>query len=526
MDQVQLRPPPDPDNFRVQSGRFGDRFYIDPLPDDEMFGPDDEDNIYPSVSTLKKAVGQDWTKAATKGLAKRPEELARIAALDDEDERKYALNTAVDLRLDKASGRGTIVHQHMEAMLANRVPLYEMNPIVKPYIVQADLFLAAYQPREVASEFVAIHRTLNAEHKDRAGFAGYGGTGDSVIEIDGKLYFVDWKSRAEDSPHKAYSEEAGQVSAYGRADYWIVADPESPTGCKRIKPLDLEGGLIVSIKPDSYEVFPIDLDLGFDYFTDLHRWWQARRNERKPVRRKWAPRAVPEATASQLVEAEPAPQPTPESNRAIFDEFSPAKKERARAYFAKVNPNDPAKAGQVYKVLCDIRDAPDLRQMQETAAEVRAEHDVNDRPTAMDAEGGPAPEEMVNEARLAFEMVLGHAGKTWTALRVNEAREYDVAFNIGHLQSIRRAHIYLALTRWAAWRLSISVDQLTEDEAVGNVEFKSLLFDVDNCEDAVVPLGARIGGLSVEEAERFATLITEVVQSETGDEPVTESQDN
>lgn len=548
---IQMRPPADADNYRVQAGRFGDRFYIDPLPDDDTWDQDHEDHIYPAVSTVKKAVGQDWSRAMAKRLAKAPSQLVEIAGIDSEFERKERLNLLSDAGLDQASGRGTIVHQHIEARLMNRVPIYEMSDVVKPYIRTAESFLAAFNPTLVAAEFVAIHRSLNRQNLGRGcEFFGYGGTCDAVVEIDGQLYVVDWKSRAEDSPHKAYSEEAGQVSAYACADYWIVGDDELPNGARRVDPLDLAGGLIVSIKPDSYECFPIDLDAGFAYWADLHAWWQARRSERRPIKRKWAPRVAPDTSQlgpsdTEIVEAGgtvvrsgegalDVGAPTPASNKTRFDALPEVKKGWAREAFKRkgINPNDPATAGEVSRILGEMEQRPSLREAQEQRAEQVAEHTERtmvgdpvahvvegEHVTPMEYEGGEATDEMIAESRLLFDMVIGEHGKTWCGHRVAEANVAAVPFQVSKLRSMRRANIYLALTRWA----QVRGERLVTDEDEGNIEFASLLFEIDRYEGDL-SLGARIGSLSVDEAEKFAASMAEVVLSELGDNPVTETE--
>lgn len=533
---IQLRPPADADNYRVQAGRFGDRFYTDPLPADETWGATSDNDIYPAISTVKKAHGNDWSKAMAKRLAKSPSQLVEIGNLTDEFERKERINLLSDVGLGQASGRGTIVHQHAEALLMNRLPIYQMTDEVKPYIRTLEAFFAAYNPKLVAAEFVAIHRSLNAHNVMRGNeYMGYGGTGDAVTEIDGELWLIDWKSRAEDSDHKAYPEEGAQVSAYGRADYWIVGDDESPNGAKRITPLDLAGGLIVSIKPDSYECYPIDLDEGFAFWADLHAWWQARRSERRPVGRKWAPRVASEpAVTSQIVIEEVRTEageldivpPTPASNRARFDALPEIKKNWARERFKRkgLKPNNPATAGEVSRILGEIEGTPQLRDMQETRAEQIAEHTERPEPKrkpTLDEEGGPANDELVNESKVMFDLVIGEVGRKWTGLRVTEANEADVSFRISELRSMKRANLYAALTLWTSFRGEM---KLLADEEEGNVEFASILFMVDGCEDGTVPLGARLGMLTPEESQRLASEIMEVVQSETGDNPVTETE--
>ncbi len=561
-NMIQLRPPADADNYRVQAGRFGDRFYTDPLPADDTWDATTDDDIYPAISTVKKAAGNDWSHAMAKRLAQAPSQLVEIGNLDSEFERKARINLLSDTGLGKASGRGTIVHAHAEAVLTNRIPMYQMDDVVKPYIRTLDSFFAAYNPVLVAAEFVAINRTLNSHGLQRdCQFKGYGGTGDAVIEIDGKLWLVDWKSRAEDSDHKAYPEEAAQVSAYGRADYWIVGDDTSPNGAKRIKLPDLAGGLIVSIKPDSYECFPIDLDEGFAYWIDLHAWWQARRSERRSIGRKWAPRvptselvespsrefiaavaeADPGGAMKKAMEQQPRTlidlhstgeleaAPTPASNRARFDALPDIKKGWARKKFEQrgIKPSSPDYAGEVSRILGEIEQEPTLREAQETRAEQVAERSgpvdfkkVGEAMATLEAEGGEADEALVNEARLMFEMVIGAYGKAWTGFRVAEANEAGTPFQVSALRSARRANLYLALTRWAAFR----GETLVQDEAEGNIEFRSIMLIVDGVTNEDVTIGNRLGIFSAEEAEKLLTEVTDVVTYETGDEFVTEPE--
>jgi hypothetical protein len=101
---------------------------------------------------------------------------------------------------------------------------------------------------------------------------------------------------------------------------------------------------------------------------------------------------------------------------------------------------------------------------------------------------------------------------------VKEANEAGVSFQVSRLRSMKRAHIYLALTRWASFRGEV----LEADEVEGNIEFASILFTVDDVKpEEGRTLGQRLGELSPESAEKLATLVEEVVQSETGDNPVT-----
>ena len=133
----------------------------------------------------------------------------------------------------------------------------------------------------VAAEYVAIHRDLNGR--------GYGGTPDGIWRLrkgDRKgVYAFDYKTRGSDAVHSVYPEEARQVAAGVRAQYMIVADGKG--GAKRATFPELDGGMVVTIKPDGARVFPIDLDEGMKGFTRLHQWFLDKQEDRSPIGRVW-----------------------------------------------------------------------------------------------------------------------------------------------------------------------------------------------------------------------------------------------
>jgi hypothetical protein len=115
-----LRGPADADHYRVKVGRYGDRWYTDPLPADSI--ADASDWQAPSWSIVKKAAGQDWSFVTNKrnGHAEQAE-LLRIANLEP-DSRTAAFNQINKDGLKQAAGRGTIVHLWAEDFLAGLPP--------------------------------------------------------------------------------------------------------------------------------------------------------------------------------------------------------------------------------------------------------------------------------------------------------------------------------------------------------------------------------------------------------------------
>lgn len=268
---TDLLRPDNADLFRVSVGRYGERWYTDPLPACPI-APASTAN-WPSVSTVKKASGGDWSFVALQRcadeLAAHPQRYVGMDAGQLYDAFKNANKDG----LNKAARRGTAVHAMCEQMLEHgRITDDTGAP---EYRAAVEQFFDTYQPEQRVVEAVAIHRDLNGH--------GYGGTGDAGLVIGGQLIKVDWKSRGVDSKHGAYPEEAAQIAAYARAQYIIELDGAGEA-CRSATPAYAEGW-VVSIKPDGARVYPVDLDLAWSHWTNLHAWWVARLDERKPVGR-------------------------------------------------------------------------------------------------------------------------------------------------------------------------------------------------------------------------------------------------
>lgn len=294
-----LRGPADADHFRVKVGRYGDRWYADPLPGCDIASATDDS--WPSVSIVKKASGSDWTFVALKRVAKAKLDGLEAELIDDRYERLKGINKR---GLKLAQKRGTHVHEFFEDMLYGRTPIADPD-FPEPgddYLPAVQAFFDTYQPELVAAEMVFVNRGL-----------GYGGTADAAIKIDGKVYWVDWKTRGEDSSHGAYPEEAAQVAAGACAEYMIIEGPDGPI---RSEIPALDGGLIVSIKPDGCRIYPVALSSAYEHWHALHDWWTARRLEREPIGKPWAPRKIAAVEPRGLApvaagEGSPAQQPSP-----------------------------------------------------------------------------------------------------------------------------------------------------------------------------------------------------------------------
>ena len=276
--------PANADNFRVKEGRFGTRWYTDPLPACDI--ADASEWRGPSVSATKPPFANKYVPM--KAIASMDgDQLHRLADQTIDD--RYEAFKTHDKRTGRINmGRGTIVHSWAEDLLAGRPmvdPLGEDPETVEQanqFRAPLQAFFDAYQPEPVAVEVVCLHRTLNG--------VGYGGTADVFARIDGDVWAIDWKSRTSD--HGAYLEEAAQGGAYCGAEYMIV-DAGDGTA-KRVPVPDVAGVLIVSITRDGYKCFPIDRDGAIDAYTEMHRWWVAQRRviDDKVIGRPWAPKVA------------------------------------------------------------------------------------------------------------------------------------------------------------------------------------------------------------------------------------------
>lgn len=370
--ETALRGPADADHYRTFHGKSRNRWYVDPLPADDRWSHDSEENVYPAISTVKKASGNDWTlvgfKRAAEQIAKNP---GRFEGMNY-DEIYATLRQDNDSGLGRASKRGTNVHHYFEAGLRGQEITFMESPREPgaTYLPAVRAFFQSHKPELVAAEVVCIHRDLNRE--SGLDNPGYGGTGDALMTITchkesrlwverkeqiedniawyeravdalekqdvahrpaGRKYPVidsqedsagrasardqlitklsteretlrqhegsptrhrlavagDWKSRADEGEHKIYPEEAAQVGALAGAQYMII---ESPVGPARVEIPALELGIIVSVRPDSFRIYPVHLDKAFTHFGRMHAWWQARQDERKIYGRVWPPSKV------------------------------------------------------------------------------------------------------------------------------------------------------------------------------------------------------------------------------------------
>jgi hypothetical protein len=279
-----LKGPADADSYRVKQGRYGTRFYTDPLPGCDI-APASE-WVGPSISATKPPFANKYVPM--QAIAAMPDtewvRLSNIAVTD----RYEAIKTHDKATSRVNMSRGSLIHEWAEDLLFGRpmrFPLgYDQQVVDQASTFQSALqaFFDTHQPDLVAAEVVCLNRTLNG--------VGYGGTADAFARIDGDLWIIDWKSR--NSDHAAYLEEAAQGGGYAGAEYMIVTGPDGNPARMAIP--DVAGVLIVSIRSDGFKAYPIDRDGAVKAYEAMHRWWVSQRafTDDKVIGRPWAPKVA------------------------------------------------------------------------------------------------------------------------------------------------------------------------------------------------------------------------------------------
>jgi hypothetical protein len=492
--------PADASHFRVKVGRYGERWYCDPLPADDIAAAADPDAAWPAISTIKKASGSDWSFVAMKRIAHAADaELERLPTLAVEQ--RYDTCKSINSHgLNVAAGRGTIVHWWGEDLLHGRTPRtvtpLDLTAARLPaesltrallYLPALQQFFDTYQPELVAAEYPVIHRDLNG--------VGYGGTPDGIWRIGGDLYLYDFKTRTEDGDHAAYPEEAAQIAAGARADYMLV---EGVDGAERRHIPDVAGGMVVSIKPDGCRIYPVDIDKAFDHFTALHAWWVARRGEREPIGRPWP------------VKKKGAAKPPLERDqvaarvRALVDAGHGGR--LARAWpdgipgLATDHEHTADELAQIVAVVHGVEidtDAPftDDDKTLDTPRHAVLEAETPRPDTPEIEEGADISDDEYEVLRVALGM-LPDNGIAKVEQIVAEAYAAGVPISLRQRRSQRRYLIARALVDWAT---AMSLCETDLYDLVECVRDSPLVRDT--------PLGAAIGALTLEQAQQLADMV-------------------
>lgn len=242
----------DPERFRTTY--YGARRYIDPLPADDRWEPTGDKERLPNVTGLAKAVdtGAFWKKVDDAKVsldALRAADYAvgawgRLADMPA-DERRLAIAQSAGRDLQRAADRGTAVHAMIEALQRGEAPMI-LEGDAEPYREVAEAVAAEFADLIEWAEVVAFARNDHGPH--------YGGTADGV----GPRVILDYKTRGPDSKHGCYPKEVAQLGLLAMTDYMIV--PTADGGAERVPTPAVDELLVVSIRPDGFEVYPVDVE--------------------------------------------------------------------------------------------------------------------------------------------------------------------------------------------------------------------------------------------------------------------------
>lgn len=503
---TSLLGPADADHFRIAVGRYGDRWYCDPLPADEVWPA--WDGVVPSISTIKKSSGSDWSFVAMKRINEALEQRPTHFDGMDFDARYEAMKAINKLGLGAAAKRGTNVHLYAEAKLHGSTWRIPVGAPGHEYIGAVDAWFDQHQPELVAAEYVVIKRELD-------GLAhGYGGTPDGLLRIAGLLWAIDWKSRGEDSKHGAYPEEAEQIAAGVLGDYMIVA---GPNGAER-KPIpEVAGGLIVSIRPDGARSYPIDVESAGKNWRARCSWWNARLEERTPVGKPWpigkaAPAGVLSRTTTvETVNAADATRDNLLRRCRKVAEMSPQGAEWLKAELVKRDLNVKQATVAEFPLIVEV--------LEQAETHVSAPFDplprqnstengtVSDPVPTLDATPDEGPTVGETDATFA-EMkaaysALDAAGKAWVGGIVTESIQAGRSLHMVDARTLRRVRTTLGLALLAA-------DGTEDDGALRALVH--LATGVDSVLFPSVPLGAAVSIMSAAEADVFVGAVRLLLQ--------------
>ena len=260
-----VAPAHDPEHFRTTFRK--QRWYVDPLPACDLAPA--TSNRWPSLSALKRSWSGTFSKKWTDGNVYDLDPL-RVALYVDEhiahlatlptNERVPTMAKAAKADLNAASARGTAVHSAIEALILDGDEEAARKVCHPDYWTTVLDLVASLDPTVLHAETVAISRSK-----------GWAGTFDLIATIKGSTYLIDWKSRGGTSGHGAYEAEGAQLGGYASADY-IIAPGTDGTAVRAPLP-HLDGGLVVSIKPDGWEAYPVDLDIAKAACVEMHEAW-------------------------------------------------------------------------------------------------------------------------------------------------------------------------------------------------------------------------------------------------------------
>lgn len=277
-----LRGPLEADRFRTT--RYRQRWYRDPLGADDTF-PErkGKDDILPAFSTVKRVHKGTFRKRygdqtydldalrCALFVADQKEHLLRI----DDDSIVAAVAQRPAIVLNQAGNRGTGVHAMFEALAKDQAIDRDWVEVYHPDSL--DYYDVVMRFWEEQLPVIGFEEVVGMNWE-----AGYACTGDAAhvrftgpgtpSELKDKLIVQDYKSRGPDSNHGCYEVEAMQLAAMDGVEYAFIQRDDGAV--VRHIPERHDVGVIISIRPDSYELYPVDLAKAWDGWVDTCDAWR------------------------------------------------------------------------------------------------------------------------------------------------------------------------------------------------------------------------------------------------------------
>lgn len=256
--------PSHPEMFRVQVGRFGDRFYVDNLPPDDVCDPDTSVPM-PSVSVIKGAFPKflnKWVAGVTAEWAYDHQDA--WTKLDRHSATELITNASNRIK-NEAADRGSTLHGVIED-LCRGVYVNEglLSDKVRPYMLSVKRMVAELRLQPMYMECVVFNHEIE-----------YGGTFDYIGSVGTggrqRVGLLDFKTREK---YSAYDDEAAQLAAYDGAEYMIV-DQGGEAKRMRMPKVDFIG--VVVITPHGYQLHEVNRENAWVLWVSLADFWRAKR---------------------------------------------------------------------------------------------------------------------------------------------------------------------------------------------------------------------------------------------------------
>ena len=503
--------------------------YFDPLPPCELNPQPDEKRNLVNVTGITGVLASEFRATrhgingpldAHRAAAWAVENLEALAA-HEAGEAHAAIVKAAKADLAAAADRGTAVHALVEGELLGRPPLM-LDPAAEPYRHSVEDLLGWLDAEVLLVEAVAF-----------APDGGYAGTLDAALHSRrlGRTLVVDWKSRGAESSHGCYEKEVAQLGLLAACEYVVVDD--AGQAVRRRLP-DLDGVAVASLRPDSWELYEVDLEGALEAGRLTLAAWQAvdgakrtaRRAKAKPITAAGAHEEALADATELLADAFPGTVVDEDETAALLTErqgrvldLLRVERDRDREGFAAQwqsildgVPGPQSSATWTHDQLDAIERAYGL-SFTDPPAPVAPVVPLPDRvaPRMPEDHGGPADPAAVDElvARLA---TSSKAVRAWQSVWRAEGDAAGLAWRMGRGPHISARAFDASL---AAWWLAELVEQ-AEDTEVGLDDARRVLASVlgDAAEMPTITIGACLGALDREQAALAVTLAQAAYEGE------------